>query len=127
MRLWDLWDENVKTYCLRKISMLCRVCRTINCPVTTVFKKNSMRFSGSILKTIMYQVLNQHLIKVNIWFCQSPFLITAFKKFSFDETFVDTNTIMKSRILHNWWWNYYKILQTRKMYKTTRLDFCLFI
>ena len=36
-----------------------------NHPVMTVLQKNSMRFSGRILKLLLYQVLNQHLIKVN--------------------------------------------------------------
>ena len=40
---------------------------------------------------------------------------------------MDTNSIKKSRILHNQWRNYYKILQTSKRYKTRRSNFCLFI
>ena len=37
----------------------------VNHPVTTFLQKNSIRFSRRILKPLLYQVLNQHLIKTN--------------------------------------------------------------
>ena len=57
------------------------------------------------------------------------FLITALKKFGFGKEFIKWIQILlkKSRILHNQWWNYYKILQTSKRCKTKRPNFCLII
>ena len=39
----------------------------------------------------------------------------------------DTNSIKKSKILHNQWRNNYKMLQTSKRYKTRRPNLCLFV
>ena len=50
-------------------------------------KKSSMRFSGRILKSLLYQVLNQHLIKVNSVILKSKVLKLIEKKIKLKNLF----------------------------------------